>query len=235
MTLEQMGAVMDVLTVAYPQYYRNVSDDEKFKATMLWAEMFADNPVEIVIAAVKSFISTDEKGFPPHIGAIKSHVVKMQTGPQGSEQEAWTKVKRALRNSTYGADQEFATLPPEIQRIIGAPSQLREWAQIDVNTLDTVVASNFQRSYRAIAREYREYLASPSAVRQLLDDFSETKHMGLSSATPPENPKALPISVEATVESLKAEIGIFGIPNIGSPMPPDEFEKRRAEILRELA
>lgn len=35
---------------------------------------FIKRPTQEVSAAVKAFIATDEKGFPPHIGAIKAQI-----------------------------------------------------------------------------------------------------------------------------------------------------------------
>lgn len=235
MNRDETIVIMGILKTAYPRYYTGMKRTEAESAISLWTEMFSDDPAEIVAAAVKSFVATDEKGFPPHIGAIKSHVVKMQAGPQKSELEAWGDVKRALRNSGYNADREFDRLDPVIQRIVGAPSQLREWALAEIDTLDTVVSSNFQRSYRAISKEYREYLASPGIVRELLN---ETKHMGLTAAEPEPEQKSLPISVDATINQLKAEIapnlGMFEAQKMETPLTPEEFEKKRQELLKSL-
>lgn len=71
MNLTETSAVMDILTVAYPQFYKTQSDLERISAVKLWAEMFRDDDVRAVLAAVKAIIASDEKGFPPVIGAVK--------------------------------------------------------------------------------------------------------------------------------------------------------------------
>ena len=57
MTIQQTGAVMDVLTVAYPQFYRGKDQRERQNALKLWAEMFSEDPLELVLAAVKRLIA----------------------------------------------------------------------------------------------------------------------------------------------------------------------------------
>lgn len=232
MTIQQMGQVMDILTVAYPAYYKKSTDEERIMACQLWAQMFADDEPKIVVAAVKAFIAADDKGFPPAIGQIKTHIAKIVGGNQKSELEAWAEVKKALSNSGYHSTEEFEKLDLVIKRIVGGPSQLREWAQADINTLDTVIASNFQRSYRACEKSYREHLTLPSAVRDLISSVAD-------SMEPPKEPeqKSLPVSVEAIVQEFKQTVSAGEyIPTRTTEirLSPEEFEKRRKEILREL-
>ena len=173
MTLEEAGAVMDILTVAYPQFFKNHTDGEKLMASRLWAEMFADDALPIVLSAVKSHIATDAKGFPPHIGAIKAAIVKLKRPDEMTEQEAWSLVANAIRNGIYGSEREFEALPPAVQKVVGSPVNLREWAMMDSDKVQSVVASNFMRSFRARAASEREMLALPSDVRRTMEQLSE--------------------------------------------------------------
>jgi hypothetical protein len=75
-----------------------------------------------------------------------------------TEAEAWALVRKAASNSFYGqAAKEFDKLPPILQRLVGTPNQLRDWGMMDSNEFNTVVASNFQRSYRARVKSDKEY------------------------------------------------------------------------------
>ena len=172
MTRDETLAIMSVLKAAYPNFYKDMKRAEAEGVVNLWAEMFHDEPAQLVAAAVKAHIANDAKGFPPHIGAIKTAVVKIKDPEEITEQEAWGCVKRALANGIYGAKQEFEKLPPVIQRIVGSPQQLTDWAVMDIDTVNSVVASNFQRSYRARAAHEREYLALPSDVREVMHQIA---------------------------------------------------------------
>ena len=177
MTRQETATIMDILAAAYPRFYTGPDAPDPVQTLNLWATMFADDPVEVVAMAVKAFIASDKKGFPPHIGAIKDSIVKLKTSDELTEQEAWELVRRACSNSNYGAKEEFDKLPPVVRRLVGSPNQLREWAMMDSDTLNSVVASNFQRSYKARAASEREYLALPSDVRNAMERLSGAMRM----------------------------------------------------------
>lgn len=164
---------MDILATAYPRFYAGPDAPDPEKAVALWAEMFADDDVRLVAAAVKALIATDSKGFPPHIGAVKEKLRQLTAQEQMTPAEAWNLVLKAINRSGYQAREEFDKLPPLIRRIVGSPSQLRDWGMMDSNTVQSVVASNFQRSYQARAKQDAEYQALPSDVKQMLSAVSE--------------------------------------------------------------
>lgn len=168
MTYDETLAIMGVLKAAYPTYYKDMKRSEAENIVALWAEMFKDEQASIVTAAVKMHIATDAKGFPPHIGAIKTAIGKIKQPKELTELEAWGLVQKALRNGIYGSVEEYNKLPPVVQRMVGSPTQLREWAMMDADVVQSVVASNFQRSYKARAASEREHLALPADVRQTI-------------------------------------------------------------------
>lgn len=172
MTREETIAIMSVLKAAYPNFYKDMKRSEAESIIGLWAEMFRDDPAEVVAVAVKAHISSDKKGFPPHIGAIKEAIVKIKQPQQMTEVEAWNLVQRAIGNGIYGAREEFDKLPPILQRLVGSPNQLREWAVMDSDTVNSVVASNFQRSYKVRAANERERLALPGDVRRAMEQLA---------------------------------------------------------------
>ena len=172
MTRDDTLDLLSILKAAYPNFYRDMTRKDADQVVSLWSEMFKDEPVEVVALAVKAHIATDKKGFPPHIGAIKDAIVKIQQPNEMTELEAWGLVQKALRNGYYGAQEEFDKLPPVVQRLVGSPNQLREWAQMDSETVSSVVASNFQRSYKARAANEREFLALPSEVKQTMTQIA---------------------------------------------------------------
>lgn len=189
MTLEETGIVMDILTTAYPRFYSGPDAPDMMKTLTLWAEMFARDEVALVAAAVKALIESDERGFPPHIGAVKSKLRLLTSGNRMTEAEAWGIVAKALRNSTYGAREEFEKFPPVIKRIVGSPNQLREWGMMDSETVHSVVASNFQRSYKAIAQREREIAKLPPDVKALVGNLSDDKKMDALPEEKPELPQ----------------------------------------------
>lgn len=174
MTIDETSVIMDIISIAYPHYYNKQTEDERYMAAVLWAEMFSEDDVNVVKAALKSFIATDEDGYAPNIGKIKSKVRLLTTPAEMSEGEAWGLVYKALGNGAYGYKEEFDKLPYEIQYTIGSPEVLRSWAVQESDSL-SVLQSNFQRAYRARAQYVREVKALPADARQMMGQLTAGK------------------------------------------------------------
>lgn len=166
MNREETIKIMSVLRGAYPQFYRNTTKQDALDTVNLWAEMFQDDPVELVAAAAKALIVTDAKGFPPSIGAVKEKLRQIAQPAQMLPAEAWAVVWRAVQRSGYNSRSEFEKLPDTLKRLVGSPEQLKAWSQMDANTVQSVIASNFQRSYQARAKQEADFQALPEDVKK---------------------------------------------------------------------
>lgn len=175
--------IMAVLRGAYPQFYRNIDREEAENTVNLWLDLFCGEPYPLVAAAVKSFISADEKGFPPVPGQIMGKLRLLTDDREMTEADAWGIVSKALKNGYYGAEEEFEKLPLVIKRLVGSPSQLRDWAVMDSGTVQSVVASNFQRSYKVVAARERETAKLPPDVKKLLDGLSTQMSLDAPACT----------------------------------------------------
>lgn len=221
MTIKETAKLIAVIIEVYPRF----KDDRNMQNTVtLWQKIFSADAYAEVEAAFFAFVSTDEKGFPPAPGAIRAMLNKLRQ-PEGetTEAEAWGMVQKATRNSIYNADQEFKALPEEIQRCVGSPSTLREWAIMDSETLNTVVASNFMRSYRARAVQVREMQKLPPAVREVFGLIGDAFRMPEARLEAPkaaqpeqpaqaEEPQYMELGegwklAKARIEQIRAEIG----------------------------
>lgn len=173
MTRQDATAVLSILKAAFPAAFRDMTLGDANAMVNLWAEMFADDDPRLVTAAVKSYINDDTQFF-PSIGQIKEKMRLICEDGGLSEAAAWALVSRACQNGLYGSEKEFAKLPTEIQALVGSPSQLREWAMMDTETLQSVVASNFQRAYRTEIRRKEEMSKLPADVRKLVGQLSDS-------------------------------------------------------------
>lgn len=135
-----------------------------------WWEYLSGYDYEHMRLALKAYISSDTSGFAPSIGQLvdKAHTVCTPTAL--TEMEAWALVSRALRNGNYHAEEEYAKLPPPVQKAVGAPSQLRNWAMTDVESVENVIQSNFMRTYRAIIKREQEMAKMPPELRRIMGE-----------------------------------------------------------------
>lgn len=177
MTKREIAEIITIMQTNYPDDFRNLSDVALNAKIKLWHTQFQDDSYQDVLTAVMAHIASDTNRFMPPVGVIKAMLVKIRQPEELTELEAWELVRRACSNSNYGAKEEFDKLPPVVRRLVGSPNQLREWAMMDSDTLNSVVASNFQRSYKARAASEREYLALPSDVRNAMEQLSGAMRM----------------------------------------------------------
>lgn len=171
MNKSESATILSILKIGYPNFYKDLSGEEVKNAINLWTTMFADDSALVVTEAVKALMCTLK--FPPTIADVKEKIALITQPEVMSEMEAWARVKGAM--SYYSAQDNFNNLDPILQRLVGSPNQLREWAVMDTETINSVVQSNFMRSYRARVASEREYIALPNSAKSLIDALATTK------------------------------------------------------------
>lgn len=164
MTREQVGKLLMTIQAYYPNY----NPPDKEITLNAWHIMLAEYPEELVLQALRACITTNTSGFAPDVGQIMS---KIQTISQPQELDgmaAWGLVSKALRNGTYGAVEEFNKLPPLVKQAVGMPDNLKNWATSDYQTIETVIQSNFLRTYETVVKRVNEINRMPDNIKSLI-------------------------------------------------------------------
>lgn len=167
MNREETKVIMFTLQAAYPRFYINQTEEEMTLALNLWSTMFEDEPSKLVTEAVKALLTT--LVHPPTIADVKSKILLLTRPPDMTESEAWRTVHKAIQSANHYSQENFNNLPPILQKLVGSPAQLREWALMDPIVLDSVEGSNFKRSYTARVKQEREYQVLPSSNKQIIN------------------------------------------------------------------
>lgn len=167
MLREEVKRVLMILQTSYPSF----KVENKTEAVDIWHMMLEEYDTNLVMAALKAVIKDNRTGFAPSIGEIiaKVEVIAPKADNILNEQEAWLLVSKALRNSSYHAEEEFAKLPEMVKEAVGGAGNLRNWAQTDIESIENVIASNFQRTYRTIMKREKEVASLPTDARQMRD------------------------------------------------------------------
>lgn len=173
MTFDETVDILRIVKAEWPQSFAKMSKTDGEARLNLWATMFADDDVRLVGTAVKTLIAAGDREFAPGVGQIKEQMRKLVSNGEKTEAEAWARVLKAIRNSAYDSARQFERLPPILQKIVGSPSQLREWGMMDSETLHSVVASNVQRAYRTMQQRENEAAKIPSDVAKCISEFSQ--------------------------------------------------------------
>lgn len=209
MTLVETKKALAVIQEVYPHFMDGRNADT---TASIWAKMFPSEEYAQVEAAIMAFIVSDVKGYPPSIGQIKDQLSMMQADNTLDEAGAWALVMAAMRNGLYGSDKEFAKLPFDVQRSVGSANQLREWAMMDTEVVNSVVCSNFMRSYRARSVHTREMQKLPDTVRQMYlaagDAFAFERALPAPEKPPEPEPEpgTCPDSIRNVVDGMRQKI-----------------------------
>ena len=143
MTRDEVKKIVAIIKYTYP---KSIKDEEVSMVVDAWAFILADEDSKAIGEAVKKYCASGN-AFAPNPGQL----IQMAKPPEKSlsEMEAWSMVRKAIANGIYGAEKEYSKLPPTVQKAVGDPGQLRAWAMMEIDSLQTVAQSNFMRVYRA--------------------------------------------------------------------------------------
>ena len=159
MNENETGKILSVISEMYPSFRKDRNIDATAR---VWQKIFEHTPYAAVEQALMAYIATDTKGFPPVPGAINERIMQARELSGLTENDAWVLVLKAVSRGIYNSGEEFARLPEEVQRIVGHPAQLHEWAMLDAGEVNTVIASAFRRSWRA-RKELEKALGAAAA------------------------------------------------------------------------
>lgn len=169
MTREETKKIIRIMCDSYPNY----KPMDLSETVDVWTMMLGEYTYEQISVALKAYVLSDTSGFAPSVGQLVAKVQTITQPQELNEMEAWALVSKALRNCQNNFMEEYAKLPPVVQRAVGLPGQLRAWS-IDENFNESVIMSQFQKCYRVEAMRNEELKRMPSEVKKLVQDALES-------------------------------------------------------------
>ena len=184
-----------------------IPDQDAFN---VWYALLNDLSYEELNAAIQKHMMT--KPYPPTIADIRGAVAQLSPdGGEMSELKAWNIVRKAIRNSNYHAMEEFEKLPETIRAVVGNPENLREWAVMPIETLESVEQSHFIKAYRAAVVRDRETAQLAPEVRKLYAVGQDSEMQVIESV------------ISSPEEQMPVKAGV--------PMP-DRVKQRMQDLMR---
>ena len=202
------------LLMTIQTFYPNYQVENKEFTINAWYSIIGDCDYKPMEKALRAYITTDTSGFAPSIGQLINKLHEVQSPQELNEMEAWLLVSKALRNGTYGAIEEFNKLPPLVQKAVGSPDNLRNWAQTDSESIENVVQSNFMRTYRTVVNRAKEYRKMPKDIQALIESTNRSSY---SAQIGSKNQQTIKLSLEDNKSQNK--------PIKGVPMPKEIKER----------
>lgn len=163
MTKEQIIGLMKYFQAAYKGFY----EGKDTQAVMtVWHDALADEDPKIVSQAAKNYVRTSE--FAPTVAGLMKQIDLIKR-PQ-ADTDMWALISKAASNGLYNSAEEFEKLPPECQSFLGSASALKDLAQTDTGTMNTVVKGQFLKRVEAIREHQTVQRGLPAEVRQAIED-----------------------------------------------------------------
>ena len=169
MTREETKRLLFSIQSLYP----NWKPEDKTLVVDSWHWALEEYPAPEVKAALQIYVKTNNTGFAPSVSQIINGIYKTTEKDTLSEGEAWSLVKRAIQDGNYHAEERFNELPPLVQKAVGSHNMIRQWAQTDSDEVNTVIMSNFQRSYKQIVQREQENVRINPVIAGLIDATSQ--------------------------------------------------------------
>ena len=174
MTREEVQKILAVIDVTFPNFKAN-----NIPATIdAWYMFLADYSYQDISMALKIFVTTENSGFAPSPSQLIGMINKTKALTMTTEVEVWREVRQAIRNGIYGSETEFEKLSDTAKKMVGEAGQLREWAMLPSEDIDTVVQSNFKSRFKTMQTRQAEINAMPMEIRQMIE--SNVKQIGVT-------------------------------------------------------
>ena len=167
-----MLKIMTYIRASYPKWASELKPDDARLMVEIWMDDLKEYSSDLVMAAVKAHRRVEK--WPPTIADIIEKIDVIQGKREVmTGQEAWALVRKALKNGLYHAKQEYDKLPAEIQASIGDHYALKAWAEMSLDELETVIQSQFIKSYKVKSEQKQEYDKLPSDVKAMIENTTK--------------------------------------------------------------
>ncbi len=203
MTREETKKVLAVISATYPGF----KPQDAQTILSAWSMVLEPYDYGEIQKGLMAYVRSDTSGFAPAVGQLIGKAQETLSG-ELSDGEAWGMVVLALRKGTYGAEKEFSKLPPAVQKAVGSPQVITQWAQLSESML-TGVESSFKRAYKTETARSRAQASIGGPVRitgngaaKAVEARKEPERITTTSPTPE---KANLEAIERRVEAMWAE------------------------------
>lgn len=174
---------IQVITLLAGNYDSIAKKDKTQKELMIttWQECLEDLDYQAVLNAVKKTII--DSPFPPTIHDIRKNAVEM-INPSINKTgiEAWNEAYNMICNGLYMTEEQFETSSPEVKKFFGSVRQVKELAQCDTDTVNTVTKGQFLKQYEILTQREKEQKLLPQQIqdftKQLAEKMSIKQYIG---------------------------------------------------------
>lgn len=177
MTRQETVVIITLLAGNYESFAKRTQTDEQVKIMLdTWHSCLEDLDYQLVLQAVKKSII--ESPYPPTIHDIRKNAIELvNPSTQRSGIEAWEEAYQMICNGSYMTQEEFDSHSPEVKKFFGSVKQVKELAQIDAQTVNTVTKGQFLKQYEVITDRERQQKLLPQNIQDMIGKLADKMSM----------------------------------------------------------
>lgn len=168
-----------VITLLAGNYDSIAQKDKTQKQLMIntWQECLGDLDYKLVLQAVKKTII--ESPYPPTIHDVRKNAIELANpNEQKSAVEAWNEAYSMICNGLYMTEEQFNMASPEVKKFFGNVRQVKEIAQIDTQTINTVTKGQFLKQYEVITEREKQQKLLPKNMQNIIQNLTNSFSLG---------------------------------------------------------
>lgn len=175
---ENIKNVLRVIAGAYPDFKRSISTDGEIdkqklrEAIETWTFFLSDYDVQTIMVALKTYVNESGSDFAPTPSKIIEYIHRPSELSVMGEAEAWNLVRKCIGRGTRSCAEDFASLPPLVQKAVGGADQIYTWAT-DERFNEGVVMSNFISNYKTVVNRQNQVDRLPLEEKQKLEQLQQ--------------------------------------------------------------
>lgn len=165
---------IQAITLLAGNYDSIAKKDKTQKELMIttWQECLGDLDYKLVLQAVKKTII--ESPYPPTIHDIRKNAVEMiNPSTQRTAIEAWNEAYEMICKGLYMTQEQFETHSAEVKKFFGNVRQVKELAQTDIDTVNTVTKGQFLKQYEVLVSREREHKLLPPQMQNFIGQLAK--------------------------------------------------------------
>lgn len=145
MRKEELINVFAYAEVLWAGTFKRQNDEKQVLEVKLWYDFLKAYDLNVIYAGMRQLAEKSDFCNIAKVANECENICNILRG-QLTEDDIFLEIDKAI--SIYDVDENFNKLSDIAKKVVGSPSQLASWGQCDINSYNTVIASNIRRSIR---------------------------------------------------------------------------------------
>jgi hypothetical protein len=165
MLREETNQLMKILSVTYPNTYKDFTDAQKVETMQVYFDFFGEYPTPVVVQSLRNYIKKNQ--YPPTIAGLQEQI-ELLLNKGDTNIELWNAILKAASSCLWNLQEQYNKLPKPCQIWLRDAEGLKNLAMIDTETLNTVTRGQFLKTIGEISEREEAQDALPEPVRNAI-------------------------------------------------------------------